>query len=384
MIAADAPIVWFAGVDWDGVQGSDHRIVEQIAKRHPVMWINPARKDGWKGWLRGVGPAVVRCGPITVFRVPATIGVTRMPFRMLTNLFRRATFRRAVSTVEPRAVVVANPIVRFPRTTVRKVLYLTDHWVAGAELMGLDPQWIRRVLAHNAADADLVAAVSEPLVALADQLAHAVTRSVIVANGSPQVSPRLDAPLHRVAGLIGQINERIDLELLEAAVAEGVPLRIVGPQRARDTDFLARFDRLTSHALVDWRGPVAADEVPQHLAEIAVGITPYTRSEFNLASSPLKTLEYLAAGVEVISSDLPSSRWLGGPDIAITTNPAEFAAACVRAVSRPRDDGARERRIRFAVEHSWSHRGEVLLAALDEIDQPSRMALTGGDGHDAS
>jgi len=50
--------------------------------------------------------------------------------------------------------------------------------------------------------------------------------------------------------------------------------------------------------------------MPSYLAAIDIGITPYRDTPFNRASFPLKTIEYLGAGVPVISTDIPAAHWL--------------------------------------------------------------------------
>ena len=56
-------------------------------------------------------------------------------------------------------------------------------------------------------------------------------------------------------------------------------------------------------------------------------MTPYAESPFNRASFPLKTLEYLAAGLGVVSTDMPSARWLNTSLISLQSEPHDFALA---------------------------------------------------------
>jgi teichuronic acid biosynthesis glycosyltransferase TuaH len=122
--------------------------------------------------------------------------------------------------------------------------------------------------------------------------------------------------------------------------------------------------------------------VPAYRAAIDVGITPYTESDFNRASFPLKTLEYLAAGRPVVSTDLPGARWLledlaraglavagQGPAeiMTLASTPAEFVKAVRRMVPGPdaeREQARRELCRAFATRHTWAHRADALAAAI--------------------
>ena len=118
----------------------------------------------------------------------------------------------------------------------------------------------------------------------------------------PAVPLRLPRP---VVGLVGQLSDRIDLDIVEGVVDAGLSLLLVGPKDPRWEP--ERFDSLVLRPGVHFAGPVPADEVPSYLAAIDVGITPYRDSPFNQASFPLKTLEYLGAGRPVVSTALPSA-----------------------------------------------------------------------------
>ena len=155
-----------------------------------------------------------------------------------------------------------------------------------------------------------------------------------------------------VLGLVGQLSERIDLDILTALSDAGFALLLVGP---RDPRWEAeRFAELAGRPAVHYTGRVPAASVPAYLAAIDVGITPYTASDFNRASFPLKTLEYLAAGRPVVSTDLPGARWLledlaraglavagEGPAeiMTLASTPAEFVSAVRRMVPGPARSG---------------------------------------------
>jgi teichuronic acid biosynthesis glycosyltransferase TuaH len=124
---------------------------------------------------------------------------------------------------------------------------------------------------------------------------------------------------------------------------------------------------LTARSNVTWVGEQPFSALPGLLAHARVGLVPYADTPFNRASFPLKTLEYLAAGLPVVATGLPATRWLGaGPDlITIADGPTAFADAVARASSVPLIPSRREARRRFARAHSYDRRAIDLLAALD-------------------
>ncbi len=118
---------------------------------------------------------------------------------------------------------------------VLRVLYCTDDYAAGAELMGVH----RRVLLKNErrqlANADLVIAISQVLVERWSDMGATV---LLIPNGVQMaayrhieaVSPAQDVLLPEpVAGVVGQLCARIDIALLEAVVDSGCSLLLVGP-----------------------------------------------------------------------------------------------------------------------------------------------------------
>ena len=108
------------------------------------------------------------------------------------------------------------------------------------------------------------------------------------------------------------------------------------------------------------------EALPSYLAHAQVGLVPYTNSEFNRASFPLKTLEYLAAGLPVVATDLPATRWLQADQdlVRIADEPDSFVAAAV-AAGAAQDVKAVAKRRSFARAHSYEHRARDLLAAID-------------------
>ena len=81
-----------------------------------------------------------------------------------------------------------------------------------------------------------------------------------------------------------------------------------------------------------------------------VGLLPYDFSPFNVGSFPLKTLEYLAAGLPVVATSLPAIRWLDSPHIITADTASEFATQVTRVLASGSSSEEVAERQRFARE----------------------------------
>jgi teichuronic acid biosynthesis glycosyltransferase TuaH len=372
-----------SGVSWDGVRGSERALTEALGEFTDVLWVDPpispatpqryrrfgAAGPSWRPRLRTERPGLYRLTPVVL------PGLTRPGIRTTTWPLVRAEVRWALRQIGrvPGAVIASSldDILRGWPAGTRTVLYGTDDWVAGAELMGQSAGRLHRQERRAVGAADLVLAVTPQL---ADRWRALGTEPALLPNGcDPQAYLAVDtvepAPLPAgfptpVAGVVGQLNDRLDADLLAAVADTGLGLLLVGP---RDPGWLPdRWAELTGRPNVHHVGAVPFDELPRWLARIDVGLTPYTDTAFNRASFPLKTLEYLAAGRPVVGSDLPATRGLAreSDDVTAVAGPAEFAAA-VQAAAVAAPLGAVQRRRAVAGRHSWAARATRLAELLD-------------------
>ncbi|MCY1138182.1 glycosyltransferase [Actinoplanes sp. Pm04-4] len=374
-------IVLGAGTPWDGVPGTDRRMAAELLRHARVLWVDPAfsvvtRHGLRQGTARRFGPSLDEPEPGLIRLRPVAPPLhTRRRVRPATRAVLRAQIDHALRRLGERPYAVIDS--RMGRMLsgwepgVRRILYGTDDFVGGAELMGGDPDEVRRDERASLDDADLVLAVSPTL---ADRWRGLGARDVrLLPNGVsplPVAAPRESTLPRPVAGVVGQLSERIDITFLEALADADISLLLVGPRDPRWAP--GRFEELVARPHVRWTDRQPYESLPGWFAQMDVGVTPYARSAFNRASFPLKTLEYLAAGLPAVSTDLPATRWLDTDLITIADGPAAFVDA-VRRAAVPRPELVAARRA-FAAGHSWQARGEVLAAALGLV--PSRTEET--------
>ncbi|MDT7726302.1 MAG: teichuronic acid biosynthesis glycosyltransferase TuaH [Actinomycetota bacterium] len=381
-----ALVVVVSGVTWDGVKGSERQLAEALREHADVLWVDPPVSPATPDRYRGVSarsgrpwrPKLVRAAPGVQRLTPVALpGLTRPGIRETTWPLVRLQLRWALRRLgrRPQAVLACSPHDVLGRwgPSVVDVLYGTDDWVAGAELMRLDRGRVAAEERNSLRRADLVLAVGPEL---AERWRGLGADPVLFPNGcdpdayladvEPAVVP--DEFPAAVAGLSGQLSDRIDLAFLEAVAQTGIGLLLVGP---RDPGWYPeRVNSLLAKENVHHVGAVPFEELLPYLARFDVGLTPYADTAFNRASFPLKTLEYLAAGRPVVSSDLPASRRLREetPEIRLAGNADEFARLVVGAVGQARDQDAVTARRAVAREHSWAARAATLAGLIGLAD----------------
>ncbi len=124
---------------------------------------------------------------------------------------------------------------------------------------------------------------------------------------------------------------------------------------------------------VRFHDPVPAADVPSVLAAIDVCVYPAPKSDhpfFQRDTSPLKLLEYLAAGRPTVCADIPPVRdlvdeesvWFCEPG-----SPASLATAVLETLEIPADTMTRTEEGRLiAARHSWVKRMERILKSLEK------------------
>jgi teichuronic acid biosynthesis glycosyltransferase TuaH len=363
------PIVVVSGNQWDGMGSSDRHLALRLAEHAPIVFVDkPTQTWLLPGHSSDVPvPGVLRVIP----KVPP--GMYRPG---LNSLLPHLIARAVTSTLNDLRTTASAIIVACPApilsvlTAPRRVLYTTDDWAAGAELMGVPRSRLIKVRASQVACADVVIAVSEVLADQYRALGH--RKVVVVPNGCDlellagvdEVPAATDVHLPPpVAGLLGNLSERISLSHLEAVADRSVSLLLVGPRQNGYGG--VRFDELVKRPNVCWVDERPYAEIPSYLRLIDVGLTPYAPSSFNRASSPLKTLEYLAAGRGSVSTDLPGVRAFGTDQVTIADTPESFAAAVEASLRVPRTPGIVAARQNAVAPHSWSRRALQVMDALD-------------------
>ena len=375
-------VVLCAANRYDGIKVADQHMAEHLARVSPVLYVDPPvssltalRKPEvasslQRPRLRVLSHRLARLTPV-VQPLPSRKGMTALTSILLRQLLRRAT-RRLGGDVQ--AILSAWPLVRiFGSCNERiRVYWAQDDFVGGASLLGVDPGILRKGEQRRVAEASFIVAANPGIAETWRTRGYTphlipfgadVETQATVDGLAPTSDIDLTAP---IAGLIGQINERIDIALLEAVAARGRSLLLVGPRSL--TFEPTRWTALLQRPNVQWVGPRRYEELPAYLRAIDVGLVPYNDSAFNRGSFPLKTLEYLAAGRPVVATSLPATRWLATDLITIADQPTDFADAVDHWLEEQRTETAVSARREFAERHSWARRAKEIAGLINSRD----------------
>jgi glycosyltransferase involved in cell wall biosynthesis len=173
-----------------------------------------------------------------------------------------------------------------------------------------------------------------------------------------------------IIGYVGGLHRHLDVELL-TAMAQARPdwqWVCMGPAQ-RNVGKLAALQN------VELPGAVPHDQLARHIETFDVGIVPYVRSTFTDTVVPTKINEYLAMGIPVVSTNLPSVieaySWEGAV-IATEATLHKFVAAIESALALPKDQIARDRRRSVAALADWEARLEQICALIEAAPQRLR------------
>jgi hypothetical protein len=164
-------------------------------------------------------------------------------------------------------------------------------------------------------------------------------------------------------GFAGTVGGLCDLGLVRR-IADTYPAAsvvLVGPIWADDATMAMVQAAPNVHVL----GMRPYAELPAYVQSFDVGLIPYVLNDWTKAVDSLKLLEYLAAGLAVVTSAMPEAAKYAD-QVRMTGDNDAFVAA-VGAALRDSAPEARARRQAFASGHTWQHRAERLLTIIEEL-----------------
>ncbi|MCC7076153.1 MAG: glycosyltransferase [Acidimicrobiia bacterium] len=227
------------------------------------------------------------------------------------------------------------------------------------------------------ASAEAAVCVSPPLVAEAAEagirdrllLPQGVDFATIDRAAARGPAPDLAGVGQPRIGFVGHVTPRIDFDLVEevASARPAWQFVVVGDVHPLFEE-LRRHDPFRGRVNVHVLGLRDRADVGRYLAGFDAAWVPYTWSEFNVASNPLKIMDCLAAGLPVVAPAFPALVD-NAADTALmpeTAKAPDWVDALERALGDSADE-ARAARRAFAAANSWESRADRLASFLQDL-----------------
>jgi glycosyltransferase involved in cell wall biosynthesis len=164
----------------------------------------------------------------------------------------------------------------------------------------------------------------------------------------PTAEPRV--PGRRpAAGYVGVLDERLDLALI-ADLAHALPdwdIRMYGPVAKIDPASLPQAPNIS------YEGYTCYADLPAAMAGLDVALMPFALNEATRSISPTKTLEYLAAGLPVVSTRVPDVVADFPGVVHLRDDGTDFAALCRTLGRRDPSRGPKAKTRELLKQYHW-------------------------------
>ncbi|AMV27735.1 Putative teichuronic acid biosynthesis glycosyltransferase TuaH [Gemmata sp. SH-PL17] len=314
--------------DWTGDPLSKTHLMRLLARDNRVLWVNSIgyrtpglnKADVGRLWkklqaarepLREVEKNIFVLNPLAVpaYGLRAARVLNRIWLRQqVRSAMRKLRFSNPINWVfNPAAAVLAGAFGE--KTLIYQCVdeYSAFSGVAGSAILDLETQLLKK--------ADLV-------VVSADKLYETKSphnrNTVVVRHGvdfnhfrkaldpATVVPPEIASLPKPIIGFFGLIADWVDVELM-AEVAKRYPTGSMVVLGKATTDVSALASLPNVHLL----GRKPYEQLPAYCKGFDVALNPFRINELTLNANPLKVREYLAAGLQVVATNIPEVAILG-------------------------------------------------------------------------
>ena len=387
-------IVCVGFADWDtALQTNQHHLMKRLAAENRVLFIESLglRRPQLAGRdLRRIARRLRR-GLSGAREIDGLHVLSPLVLPLHTNAFVRALNRRLLGMFVRRAaskLEMCRPILWAYVPQAESLLEVLQpelvvyHCVDDiAAQQGIDSASFRAAETRFARRADLVLAsapaLAERLRSISDNVVYApnVADTALFASALEDgpIDPALAAlPAPRIVFTGAVVATKLDMRLL-VELARSRPswsFALVGPVGAGDpsTDVSALAAEQNIHLL----GARTYEQLPSVLRGANAGLIPYARNQLTDSIFPMKVYEYLAAGLPVVATPLPS---LSEIDAVASAPDADGIARLLDEALAEDTPQRRTERSQAAAAHSWEARIEQIATAIDALPKEARDLL---------
>lgn len=366
--------------DWTGDPLSKTHLMRVLAKDNRIMWVNAianrmpttSSKDmsrivkklkGFAEPIREVEPNIFVFNPLAVPAYGSAAIVTfnrHFLIHQIKRAMRKLGFANAVNMVfNPAAGMIAGGLGE------REVVYYcVDEYTAftgSSALKDIEEDLFRR--------ADLVVVSAEKLFESKHQFnpnTHIIRHGTDWRHFRRAVDEDLAVPpdtadLPRpIIGFHGLLADWVDYDLIKKVAdryREGSVV-LIGKVSVDAEQKIRKLDGVPNIHMLG-RKPYA--DLPAYCKTLDVALNPFEINELTLAANPLKVREYLAAGLPVVSTDIPEVRVLD--DVLVGVDHEDFIRKIGEALDAPKPRAE----VSDAIRHeSWEAKIEELRALMPD------------------
>lgn len=361
--------------DWTGDPLSKTHLMRLVAKHNRVLWVNSIgyrtpsinasdmgrafkklKAAATKNRLVKVEENIYVLHPIAIPKYGSEL------FRRINRILLRRQVRSAMRSLNFQRPInwIFNPAAGLLARQLDEEVLIYQCVDEYTQFTGVDAEGLRTIEADLLAAADLVVVSAQRLY---DAKRHVNANTHLIRHGvdvehfqttlssAVESAPEVANLPQPVIGFFGLISDWVDIELI-AGIADRFPngsIVLVG-KVTMDVSLLE------SKPNVHLLGQKKYEDLPNYCKSWDVAIIPFKLNELTLNFNPLKTREYLAAGLPVVSTAMPEVEVMG--QCLIANGVDEFVAQINKALEDPGLSQAR----------SDSVSNETWVSKLEEID----------------
>jgi len=384
MMLTNQDIIFLSGIRWKFSQQRHQHLASLFSQRNRVLFVemalSPANllKDAgttmshWKDWTRGVREIQPN---LFLYTAPPTLPMGRsfLSINMLNQHFIFRSVNKAMRRVGMNKPIfwISDPYFSFFARNHGQILTIYD-WIHDNPVRNRSKidQTYRELEKEVIGKTDIIFTPSRFIYdkyGKSDTFFHLVSHGVdydlFEESGGKPPEEMEQFPLP-VIGFIGTIGSTVDIDLLEILAGEREKWSFVFIGDVR-----RELGRLRSCPNIHFLGSRPEPELPRYLRCFSAGIIPYVVSPATRTVHPVKTYEYLAAGIPVVSTRLPELEHMRGM-IELAAGPDEFIIS-LEKVLREDTPKLHQKRSRFARENSWESRMQTIERIIEELINPS-------------
>ncbi|WP_028983247.1 glycosyltransferase [Sporolactobacillus terrae] len=189
------------------------------------------------------------------------------------------------------------------------------------------------------------------------------TSSLNVNLGRMDKEHTLQKGNHKVVGYVGNIHERIDLDLVSKMVGYFKNVKFVFIGR---NDFESdRFGKLLEkYQNIEFLGQKAYDLIPNYIAQFDVCIVPHIVNEYTMSQDSMKMYDYLLCGKPVVTTEIPPADRLS-KIMYVSHTPDDFIEQLSSALEE-NDDKLKNERLVYMKNNTWEKKAKQICALLED------------------